>query len=267
MALPANGDDFVAGDGRRVADLDRSVGRRGGRAARSASRHACCGRRTSAVGGKRASSRQQAAGGRPDKTWVFAACRRCLLPAACSSFLHDRQIVVRNLQDDARHRRGVVAAEQSVSIQAPSAAEPAADEQVVADRRKPVGPPPAAGRPHHLGGVVMAVEIVLARRPAAGIRRVGPELRAGTADRGRSPCPGRCRPSTARRPPPPTAGIATARPGGNSGTRRRCSGNARTYSTHLSTVLLGTSTPAFRAARRAMIWQTVTEMSAVSFRG
>src|SRR5262249_55915474 len=70
--------------------------------------------------------------------------------------LQDRQVIVRHLQDDARHGRPVVGAD---GIE-PAAVGAAAAEQFVADRRIPLGPVTAARCPHYLHGVVVAVEVV-----------------------------------------------------------------------------------------------------------
>src|SRR6266446_6413561 len=76
------------------------------------------------------------------------------------SFLENGQIVIRDLQDNAGHGRAVIVAEAMVSPRARVAIPIDAVEQLVADGGIPLGPILAAGRPHGLGGVIVAVVIM-----------------------------------------------------------------------------------------------------------
>src|SRR5262249_5829356 len=66
------------------------------------------------------------------------------------------QVVVGDLQDDAGHGGAVVGADQVL----PGAVVALAADQLVADGGEPFLPVLAAGGPHRLGGVVVAVEVV-----------------------------------------------------------------------------------------------------------
>src|SRR5262249_35859818 len=70
--------------------------------------------------------------------------------------LKDRQVVVRYLQDDERHRRTILMTDGI----APQARRRLALDQFVPDRRVPFGPLVPAAQPHRLGGVIMSVVIV-----------------------------------------------------------------------------------------------------------
>src|SRR5205807_1350623 len=76
------------------------------------------------------------------------------------SLLENGQIVVRNLQDNARHGRAVIVAEAVVPPRARIAITIDAVEQLVSNGRVPLRPVLAASRPHGLGGIVVAVIIM-----------------------------------------------------------------------------------------------------------
>src|SRR5262249_25729329 len=71
-------------------------------------------------------------------------------------FLQDRQVVVRYLQDDARHCRAVMGADEV----RPRTLGALARQQFLPDGGEPLRPVFSTGGPHRLGGVVVAVEVV-----------------------------------------------------------------------------------------------------------
>src|SRR5262249_11846032 len=71
------------------------------------------------------------------------------------SFLENREVVIRDLQNDARHRGSVV----NVDIVVPGPVVMLPVEQFLADGGEPLLPGIAADSPHRLCGVVVAVEV------------------------------------------------------------------------------------------------------------
>src|SRR5262245_9980434 len=67
----------------------------------------------------------------------------------------DRQKVIRHLENDARHCGAELGAHLRIG---PRAVAPLAGQQRVSDRRVPLGPVLAAGVPHGLHGIVVAVK-------------------------------------------------------------------------------------------------------------
>src|SRR5207244_1130904 len=72
--------------------------------------------------------------------------------------LQDRQVVIGHLQNDEGHAGAVVAAGR---IADPGAVLLAHAQKLVADGGIPIAPVAAAGNPHGLYGVVMAIEVML----------------------------------------------------------------------------------------------------------
>src|SRR5262249_25328640 len=95
------------------------------------------------------------------------------LRVAVHLFLQDRQVVVRQLQDEAgargSERRPAAAAAQALVRPHPPRPGAGPDDQLVADGGEPFGPERPAGGPHGEGGVVVAVVVVrnVADRAAA----------------------------------------------------------------------------------------------------
>src|SRR5438132_9268033 len=85
---------------------------------------------------------------------ILSSCHPVIL-----SLLQDRQIIVRDLKNDAGHRSGVVMAEALVrpaTMKRPSGVV----DKFVANGRVPFFPVGVAGGPHRLGRVVVAVVVM-----------------------------------------------------------------------------------------------------------
>src|SRR5713226_5577680 len=93
---------------------------------------------------------------------ILSACHLVIL-SSCHpvilSLLQDRQIVVRDLKNDAGHRGGVVVAEALVRPATMQRSSGVFD-NFVSNGRVPFLPVGSAGGPHRLGRVVMAVVVV-----------------------------------------------------------------------------------------------------------
>src|SRR5262249_35091900 len=75
------------------------------------------------------------------------------------SLLKNGEVVVGDLQNDAGHGRRIVGAHRGVGPEAVVAVAPPR-QQLLADGGKPLLPVLAAGGPHRLGGVILAVVVV-----------------------------------------------------------------------------------------------------------
>ena len=188
---------------------------------------------------------------------------------ASSSLLQDRQVVVGHLEDDAGHCGTVLGAEQV----GPGAVVDLIADQFVADLRVPAVPVLAAGGPHGLDGVIMAVEVVHVGLGADAHRAVADEV----VQAGRDLLPvvdaGAVQGGDAGR----GAGEAAALAGEGEARVRRLVDEGAVAAAALPALLdvldaaLGDRGGDVGAGvlgrRRAIIWQTVTEMSASNGRG
>ena len=171
------------------------------------------------------------------RTFDAFACTLCELCVLCGkifpSSLKNRHTAYRHLQHDRRHRRAVLCADRID----PRAVRLLPLDERIANRRIPPFPPLAAGLPHRLHRVVLAVEEmdVLVRR----LYRAAKTGR-GISDPARSPALHKCPRCTAPPRPPPNAETGSRPPAACNEIRRRGSGSCFTYSTQLSTVSFGT---------------------------